>query len=552
MHDVDLTTVRSLQGVAALACRGQHDAFGAELPAPWRLSEAFSSPGGPGGQGLVGVASKEVGRASHKQMVLALGIGWPELLRSYALGWRLQQAPLPEVLLRGEHGEPASDDEGQVSPVPPLAFDRHALQLYMALREPMRGALLRARASIEGLETTVDLLVTGHGLGGALAQLAAYDLRVGKPGQALRFASVACYAFSAPALANGSFAAEVDQETDERWRLHAAASSTSAVDLFAGQPDSTSDRVPPGRSRRIYAKIPPTDDPWWTRSATFYARQLADDSDSRTPVDRGRRAVLELLDPHRTAAKTSLNREAPGFVSSELAWTLARLSAVASALVSHPDLGPRGMPPGYSLVAAYPEQRPWLALFRGAWPRQLVIAFRPALNFVETVTHLAQPGPAPASWLEPRIPGGASLHAGALAVYDGQLRGWLRSNLERIARESSATKILLCGHSLGALLASVAAVDLSVNGGASQLPWNLFAFGCPAVAGYDLARHPSYGELSGRSFVFNRDRDQLADFSFDGRLTTMGTVISLTGRTPFDDETAHALTGYLALLDPRG
>ena len=64
----------------------------------------------------------------------------------------------------------------------------------------------------------VLLLLVGHSLGGALAQLAAHDIATAGAKQGLTV-SVGCYTFGAPRVGNHAFANEYNKLVPHTWHI---------------------------------------------------------------------------------------------------------------------------------------------------------------------------------------------------------------------------------------------------------------------------------------------------------------------------------------------
>ena len=62
-------------------------------------------------------------------------------------------------------------------------------------------------------------LQTGHSLGGALATLAAYDIRKQLQASSKQGVEVMCYSFGAPRTGNHAFAADYNRVVPDTWSI---------------------------------------------------------------------------------------------------------------------------------------------------------------------------------------------------------------------------------------------------------------------------------------------------------------------------------------------
>lgn len=63
------------------------------------------------------------------------------------------------------------------------------------------------------------LCCTGHSLGGAMATLAAYDIRTGLQAIAMSNIEVVCYTFAAPRTGNHAFARDYNATVPDTWSV---------------------------------------------------------------------------------------------------------------------------------------------------------------------------------------------------------------------------------------------------------------------------------------------------------------------------------------------
>lgn len=552
----DATVATSLQQLAALAM-GNLSNVSAGLPQPWGLVSTAS------GRGIQ--AFTAIGRlyGSTNQIALALGGPWTSWLNAYSLnGNLLVQQNVSSVITNSPTGSSgvalhtvdevldqartlqrwALADRSDLAPVlqalrlpetrltagkaagleldtDPPTFDLGTQQLYLASRSAIWSAVSQAAALVPHVNQT-DLLICGQGLGAGFAQLAAYDLRPDKTGITLEFAQIRLYAFSAPELANSTFAEQFAASVPDAWAV--SAGTSTIVDFFPTQPTTNVAGI--GTAQPLAAWLPEVDAPWFERSGVYYG---------------------DILDGGSTAAdpKGASVTSASGF-SADLAFTLSQLCGAAALRAQHPDLSPV-LPSSWSLTSALPDDNPWVCLFTRQSPKGYALVFRSGTTMQETAKNLASSGPSTLDWLEA---GSAAMHAGAYSIYTDTLRDDLRSMLQGLDWSGGAT-LTLSGHSLGALIASVAAVDLNQNpvSGAPST-FQTYCFGCPASAGYSLL--PVVPVLRSSIYLVSRTQDTVAATTWNNLLTAYGTPVTLSGTTGFDGDTFHAINAYIALLDP--
>ncbi len=430
-------------------------------------------------------------------------------------------------------------------------YDGGTTSIYMGGRDALWAAV-KAVAKTLGTVATVPLLVTGHGVGGALASLAAYDFRPNKLNATLQFKSIRSYCFSTPALADASFQSAFRSAVPDAWTVDAAlAGNTGTIDFFPSAPNAAEGWFALGNEVSVTATLPVPDDPWWERSGAFYATLYQANANAQNDAPQlalvsEHTTLVAALSEQRAARRVLRGESTPAGYDRDTAYTATKLSATVAGVAQHPGLGPLGMPPGFTIVASFPPEKPWASLFSSVTPARVVVAFRAAVSFEETIVNLLDVGPSTVAWL----PGAATLHAGAAALYES-IRDDLRSTLARQSWANGA-QLIITGHSLGAMVALCAALDLGANALSGVPRASSYCFGGLNAAGMGLATVPQLQALKPSIFLINRDRDTLAEFSFGSLLAAFGTEVWLSGATPYDGNTGHPLDAYTALLDPSG
>lgn len=511
-YDPDIAT--SLQGLAKLAVGDISLLPDIGLPTPWSLA---SSAAKDGVQGFL--AAGELYDETI-QIALVMGAPWTDFLNEYAEANQfLVQVPVDDEIVSGTAGK-ARAAAGHAAGVEPaddsVTYDAGVQKLYLKLRSHLWDAVAEAAQLVESTEAT-DLLICGHGIGASLAELAAYDFRPDKPDITIRFKQIRLYTFSAPMLANAGFQEQFETRIVDAWRV--SAGTSSLIDFFPIQPSG--DFVGLGTAQQLAASLPEFDSPWWERSGSFYTDVLTGGSTSANPVG-------------------GESSTADGY-SADMAFTIAQLCAAAALRSQHPDLDPA--PSSWRLTDPLPGDNPWLCVFARDDPKAFAAIFRGGTTCEETLGILADGWPFTMDWVD--FPG--SMHAGAYKLYTS-LRDDVRSLLAGLDWTEGAV-LYLGGHSLGAIMASVAAVDLEYNPIDGAPPASIYALGCTTTAGPGLESYVP--ELPARLFLVNRPQDAIADVSWNLTLSELGTSITLNGNCSFDEQTYHAINTYIALLDPQ-
>ena len=521
------TLAASLQALAARAI-SPLSAVDA-LPGGWSLINLIT---GNTAQGLFAVGMS----GSTPQIALALGAQWPS--------WLVYQAKYPALTLSGlqsfffTNGGSAGNSQ----------FDLTVQQLYSAMRPTLMTQLQQAITQVPAVSVT-ELLVTGQGIGAALAQLAAFDLRAQNAASGYQFATVRCYAFSAPALANTAFQTQFYQQIPDSWGVLAAGNST--VDFFPSAPAASSGFVPLGTAQTVSASVPSVDGPWWERSGVFYGQafaaagtgSLASLVDARSANAQRRRLASQRL-LRLGASRANAVAATPSGYSADTATTLASLIAVVDQLAQHPTL-PLNIPQPWTLVSTLPGAMG--AVFSATALNSYAVAFRSGVSYAESASMLSVPGPYGPDWL----PAGAAVHRGGATVYEA-VQDALCTQLA--AFNLSGATLYVAGHSLGAITAVIASGALVTTPVSSDMPVPVtYAIGAPAAVAYGYANSICTSQdcpLQTQTYLVVRDRDTVAPVTWSGLLTTFGNTVTLTGTTSFDDEAFHSLPSYLALLNP--
>lgn len=494
------------------------------LPTPWSLVNLIT---GTTAQGFTAIGQS----GATTQLVLALGAQWGQWVTSQGFLTPVTLSALPTYFYAG--GGTASG----------ASFDLATLTLYGQMRTTMLSQL-QAAMNLIPIVSQAQLLICGQGIGAALAQLAAFDLRAQNQGSAFPFASVRVYTFSAPSLANAALQTQFSAQLDDAWAVTAGVNTT--VDFFPSAPTAASGFAALGAAQTVSASVPSVESPWWERSGALYTQSFSASGAQVARASASPLAARRSPTRRRSARATAAGSTAsPAGYSADTAYTLGLLVAAVNQMNEHPTL-PLNIPQPWTLVATTSASAPWGAVFRSTFPAAVAVVFRTESSFAESASSLCLPGPSNPTWL----PSGAAMHLGAVTLY-ASLRDALRAQLGDM--DLSTSTLYVAGHSLGALLAQVAAADLvSSPLAGSPVPYT-YSLGAPAGVGYSFGSAVCSGgscAYLSQTYLISRDSDVVAPVNWLGMLTTFGQSVSLTGTTSTDDEARHSLSSYVSLLNP--
>jgi hypothetical protein len=461
------------------------------LPAGW--STLVTVPANPpppayaGGPQAILVTGNLPSAPQTTAVVLAVGMPWLTYLNTFVDGVLVM---LPSDISAA----------GQI--VAPFSI------MYDQLRQGIWAALAQAGSN--------TLVVTGMGLGGPLAQLAALDLsplnvRTKMPPTT---AAPACYSFSSPAPGDPSLAAAITQAVPAAWCVLPAFLGTM-IDRFGSIADVPG-TTPAGTVQTFAAQYPSPDDPWIERSPWYYAGWLNQPVAPPPP------------------APTTISPTGTGFAPL-LAASLAKLCGYTYGLAQ--SQGPQQPPSPYAYATSINYQNAVIAAsFSGSG---YAIAFRGETTFSDFGGIVANSQTAYA----PFISGTVNLHAGAVQVYTA-IRPALLSLIQAVP---AGTPIALTGHDFGGALAVLAAADMLLNLPAMGAP-TVYTFGAFPVGG------PAFAPLVAGATIYavGRPSDFMSQAFSQTVLFPVGTAIALGGTPAVDDPSAHAITGYYGLLNPQG
>jgi hypothetical protein len=491
--------------LAQLASLAAQDLDAVQLPSGWVMLGTFTVPGGiaPGAQGFY--AKGPMPGVSGRAAVLALGVPWGGFVNAYVSGAPVL-GPLPSAVTSAA----ARVDVVQTT-------------TYNALRASVWSGLAQVGA--------LPLFVTGMGLAGVQAQLAAADLRPGQTGPSGEeppSAVPTCYVFSSPPSGDPGFAQFIANTVPAAFNV-SLGSAALPVDLFPTAPGAAGGYNPAGTAQPLAAPLSSMDDPWVERSPAWYQRALGGT-------------------PQPPPQQPGSVPEPPAGFSQALAHSLAALCGVAYQRSQHPgSLLPSTSP--FSVVGDVTANGVvFCTLFSS--PDMVVAAFRGTVTWQEFAGLQCNSLGVPLDYLNSEF---AMVHGGVAAVAQAPVtpggatpfRQQLVSQLQAL---SAGKQLLLAGHDFGGALANLTAMDLSVNA-AAQAPAAVYTFGAMPVGNVNFAQMFNQAFPS-TSYQVMRPGDFAGSVNVMHQYQAVGTPVQLTGTPPDDDPTQHALTGYAALLNP--
>lgn len=512
-----------LQPIAALANSDLTSLF--FIPGGWVVVATLpSSSVGPSAFGTqVLLATNTLpSNPDHTVLVMAFGQTWPGILSpNYFNGATLGTSMSALEVLDPSLGGPIIPP-----PPPPTApfFVTAYQQQYCAHTEKRLFAVL-SQPAIQNQINGLPLIVVGQALGAPLAQLAALAFRIGRSGLPAKISTSACYTFSTPPMGDTNFNTFFQQQIPASFNVYA-----DRVDFFAAPPTPIPGAIRCGQAVPVTSAIPAIDDPWVEHSGAFYTQLLGGTpSGSSTP-----------------GSVTS----PPSTYDNDLAYTLAQLCATAYQQAQHPNLPPAPNVASYNLDSVVSSNGiRWGAIFVNSANNRVVLAFRGAVAFEETVFALTQLGVT----YPPYLAANAAIAPGTGQIYSALRPALLTQLASALGKAGTSPGILITGHDVGGILANVAALDFAQPGGKVPKPSAIYTFAAPPSGDpvFQGAFNALYASASSpSSFQLARSSDPFPILTVVGGAMRMGSSLALTGTTPADDNINHSLTSFLTLLEP--
>lgn len=404
------------------------------------------------------------------------------------------------------------------------------------------------------------LYVTGMGVGGVVAQIAAVDLipsNTGPDKQPGPTSAPVSYVFSTPLAGDRGFAAYFQKNAASSYTV-TVGTNTLTIDYFPTIPnsaygDSTLSNgfyTLLGNAQQVSALLPSIDDPWVERGGNFYLSALGG-----TPTP-----------PPTQPASIPF---APTGFSQPLAFVFAQLCATAYSQFQHQKL-PMNLPQPYgwnsNLTSVYslqpavnnPRVPPSPAVICSIFtsPTTVVVAFRGMVTWAEIVAVQGNTYQTIADFL-PVVNNNrqSSISQGAYNVYTGAAGAvtFRQQLVQTLLSIAGGKDLYLTGHDFGGVLATIACYDLVAQrkqNPSIPLPAGLYTFGSQAAGdnvfavAFNAAYSPSYQIMRSGDFIARVN----PSFSYQA----VQSAVSLRGVPPNDDPTAHSITSYIQLLNPSG
>jgi hypothetical protein len=465
----------------------------------------------PSAQGFY--AKGDLDGSGTEVAVLALGLTWQRYIDKTRSGGKLALGPPPQ---------------GVVSLTTGALYNATLAPVYSGVRASIWANL--AQALREGNGT---LFVTGKGLGGPLAQLAALDLRPGNQGPQNENPPDAvspCYAFSTPAAANAAFKTFYDGIVKESPVVWAGAADLP-VDFFPTLPAVPQGYYLPGTPEPVAAPLPFYDDPWVERSGSFYLSALGG---TPTPPPTSPGSV----------------RNPPAGFDRGLAFTFGQFVSIAYLHAQHPGTSSGINIAPYTVAGDIGSGGvPWCTLFTS--PDTVVAAFRGTCTFDELQRLEADTVQQTTSFLPDPS---AMVLAGALRTYTAPVSGsdattFRDALLAQLRTLGKGKAVYLAGHAFGGAVASLAAADVRSNAGDVTLR-KVYTYGANTLGNFAFGALFTQ-KVGGDSYQVARPGDFAPDLLLTSGYVQLAAQVVLDGTPPDDDFTHHTLTGYVQLLDPR-
>jgi hypothetical protein len=517
-----------LQPVAALANGNLTSVY--FIPGGWQILKVVPNTGQPNGTQFLVLLNTLPSNPSQTVAVIAFGQSWDGVLGPQYMTPSPPGSGPADVGYALDTLDPllGGPDPSPIGPPPdgtPL-FSSAYQQQYLQQTEARLFQVLSLptiAAAVNGL----PLIVVGQAQGAPLAQLAALAFRSSRSGLPANINTAACFTFATPPLGDTNFDALLQQLVPASFNVYATTATSSTIDFFATPAVPFASGTRCGQPTPVTGTIPAPDDPWFEHSGAFYTTLLGG-----TPSG------------HTTPGTV---QSPPTTYSADFASTLAGLCAVAYQQAQHPDLAPPSVP-GYVLdsVASANGVR-WAAIFVNGANTRVIVAFRGACGFEETVNAVTQFNVVYPSYLK----NSAAIAPGLDQIYTPMRTSLRAAVVSALAKAGNAPSVVVTGHDVGGALANIAALDFATNGGGISAPAFVYTFAAPPSG--DPVFQNDFTSRFGSStrplsFQLMRPGDPFASILVFGGTQSMPVGLVLTGATPSDEGVNHSLTSYITLL----
>jgi len=490
-----------------LAAAAAYESNPGSLPAGFLMLQSFTSPGSiyPTVQGFY--AQGTLPGVSGNVAVLALGVPWA----GFANNW-INGAPTlssPPSWLNAPSGANVDD-------VVMLTYGNARTLVWNNL----------------SFASGMPLYVTGMGIGGPVAQMAAADLRPGQtgPGTSQNAPTTApvCYTFSTAAEGDAAYATFLASSNPSSFNV-GLGSTILPVDLFPTAPGTAQGYTSGGTATPLAAPLATWDDPWLERGVAAYLTALGGTYSPPPPQP------------------ASISGAPAGFTQAQ-AYAMARLCTVVYQRAQHPGGLVSSVDPWTVLGNVTANGVPFCTLFVG--PDAVVAAFRGTVTWQEWAAFQGNANAVDATYLNSRtamVQGGIEQIATS-PVTTGSQTTFRQSLAAQVQAVIGSRPLLLAGHDLGGALANLTASDLAINWPTLK-PAAVYTFGAMPTGNYDYAQLFN-GQFPGTSYQLLRPGDFAGNVNVGNQYEPLGTAVQLNGTPANDDPTQHPLAGYVGLLDP--
>ncbi|MBL6449578.1 hypothetical protein JMN32_24925 [Fulvivirga sp. 29W222] len=475
------------------------------LPSTWKLLTTKSVFALPTGNIQFVLAYGNVG--DEVIACLSIGVPWSDFIGNYTSGF------LPD------NKQSLPEDVAGKAPT-----DATILSIYVAAYPLLRSPLWEALSFLNnpGVQGK-PLYITGIGLGGPLAQIAALDLRPGNKGpdqqDPPQLTQPPSYVFSTGNFASTAFQQYYNGKVQNAYNLRAG-SQALHVDQFPDQPSTGAGFAPLGNETFLPASIPkPYYTPWEVRDSSFYLKAISGKSPTYPP------------------SPTIIPNPPQGF-SQSLAFNLGKFLALTYIQAQEPG---NPTPQEMKKIIDYGDSKVIAAIFSTS--NSLTVAFRGSITYEEFLMMDTNSATS-------RTPYNEIITSGANEVYYANSQA-IGEQIKQVVQELIGDKKLyVIGHGFGGALANIMAADFTFNT-KPAIPFDaIYTFGASYFAGINMANrfNESLGNIS---YQILRPDDQIAT-----ALKTLpfwnpvNNIVALLGSLDVPDDTSHALSAYLSLLDP--
>ena len=491
-----------VQLAASSACTDLNDP---SLPTTWKMLTSKSVFALPTGNIQFMLAYGNVGE--DVIACLSIGIPWPDFIGNYTSGFLPNNRQLLQEEVIGK-----------------APSDATILSIYVAAYPSLRTPLWEALSFLNNPEVKgKPLYITGIGLGGPLAQIAAMDLRPGNKGpnqqDPPQVTQPCSYVFSTGNFASTAFQQFYNEKIQNAYNLRAG-SAALHVDQLPDRPSTEIGFAPLGHTNFLSASVPtPYYTPWGVRDSNFYLKAIC-----------GKPSTFP-------SSPTSIPNPPTGF-SQSMAFSLGKLMASTYTQAQEPG---NPAPPEMQKIIDYGESKVMAAIFSTS--NSLIVAFRGSITFEEFLMMDTNNSTS-------RTPYNQIITSGVNEVYYANSLAVGERIKQQVLELKGNRDLYVIGHGFGGALANVMAADFTLYT-TPAIPVNaIYTFGANYFAGINMANLFN-DKLESVSYQILRPEDQIATaLRTQPYWNPVNNIVTLIGALDVPEDTSHALSAYLSLLDP--